>query len=236
MKLTVLGNTGPYQKAGGACSGYLLEHQDSKIILDMGNGTLSNLRTICDIEKITAVICSHLHPDHISDLFVLRYALEMRGMRIPLYAPANPERDFERLAYKQVYDITPITEETSFEVEDLTFSFMEMRHPLQDFAIKVTDGKSTFMYTGDTAYCEALATFAKGVDVLLCDCAFLEDTDSAIHLSMNKAIETANEAGVRRLIMTHFSPEISPQRYYEIGNGRFKGRLSKAEIMSNFTI
>lgn len=49
MKLTVLGNTGPYPKAGGACSGYLLENGDSKVVLDMGNGTLANLRTICDI-------------------------------------------------------------------------------------------------------------------------------------------------------------------------------------------
>ena len=236
MKLTVLGNTGPYPKAGGACSGYLLENRDSKVVLDMGNGTLANLRTICDIEDITAVICSHLHPDHISDLFVLRYALEMRGMTIPLYAPDSPDKEFGRLSYKNVFDLTPITGDLKFEIGGMTFSFMEMRHPLKDFAIKAYDGKSTFMYTGDTAMCQALEEFTKGVDVLLCDSAFLDDVDSAIHLSMEKAIQNANNAGVRRLILTHFSPEISPQRYYEIGNGRFNGRLSKAEIMANFTI
>ncbi|MEF9918132.1 MAG: MBL fold metallo-hydrolase [Eubacterium sp.] len=236
MKLTVLGNTGPYPRSGGACSGYLIEHNDSKIILDMGNGTLANFRTICDIEKITAIICSHLHADHISDLFVLRYALEMRGMTLPLYAPSGSKQEFERLVYKNAYEITPITEALSFDIDGLHFTFMEMKHPSQDFAIKITDGNSVFMYTGDTAYCQSLVEFAKDVDMLLCDCAFLEDIESDVHLSMNKAIEVANTAGVRRLIMTHFNPEISPQRYFEIGNGRFKGRLSKAEMMSNFIL
>lgn len=236
MKLTVLGNTGPYPKAGGACSGYLLENDGAKIVLDMGNGTLANLRTICNIEDITAIICSHLHADHISDLFVLRYALEMRGITLPLYVPDSPDADFERLTYKNAFDITPITEDLKLEISGLSFSFMEMRHPVKDFAIKATDGKTTFMYTGDTAKCQALEDFTKGVDVLLSDSAFLDDADSEIHLSMEKAIQNANNAGVRRLILTHFSPEISPQRYYEIGNGRFKGRLSKAEIMASFII
>ncbi len=236
MKLTVLGNTGPYPKAGGACSGYLLEHNDLKILLDLGNGTLANYRNVAKIEEMTAVICSHLHADHISDLFVLRYALQFSGKTVPLYAPENPSQEFERLPFASAFEVTAIHEDLVLTFDDLTITFKEMKHPYQDYAIKVTDGKTTFVYTGDTAYCEALSEFTKGADVLLCDSAFLDDVDSDVHLSMEKAIQTANEAGVRRLILTHFNPEISPQRYYEIGNGRFKGRLSKAEIMSVFSL
>ena len=45
MKLTVLGNNGPYPAAGGACSGYLLS-SDSKhtnVLIECGCGTLANL-------------------------------------------------------------------------------------------------------------------------------------------------------------------------------------------------
>ncbi|MGL6293095.1 hypothetical protein [Eubacterium aggregans] len=37
-------------------------------------------------------MCTHLHSDHISDLFVLRYALEMKGMRLPIYLPPPTQR------------------------------------------------------------------------------------------------------------------------------------------------
>lgn len=236
MKLTVLGNTGPYPAAGGACSGYLLENGSSKIVLDMGNGVLSNLLRICKIEDISAIVLSHLHPDHISDLFVLRYALEFKGLTVPLYAPSQPEEEFARLAYKDVFDIQVLCDNTVIEADGMTLTFREMQHPYQDFAVKAVGEGGTFMYTGDTAMCDNLTDFAQGVNVLLCDSAFLDNVDSNIHLSMQKAIDLANTIAARRLILTHFNPEINPQRYYEIGNGRFNGRLSKAEIMASFTI
>jgi len=65
MKLTVLGCYGPYPKARGACSGYLLESQDTKILIDCGNGVLSRLLEYCgNLNNIDAILISHLHPDH----------------------------------------------------------------------------------------------------------------------------------------------------------------------------
>lgn len=236
MKLTALGNTGPYPAPGGACSGYLLENDETKVLLDLGNGALSNYLQMGKIEDITAIILSHLHPDHISDLFVLRYALQQRGMSLPLYAPTRPDEEFKRLEYKDVYKITHLEEGLKFSIGGMDLSFKEMMHPYQDFAIKVKAGRDTFMYTGDTADCQALRDFVKGVDVLLCDCAFLEEVNSEIHLSLEKAIEIANEAAVKRLIMTHFNPEIKPREYFQKGNVLFKGRLSKAEILTKINI
>ena len=43
MKLTVLGNNGPYPSKGGATSGYLLEFDDRLFLLDCGSGVFSNL-------------------------------------------------------------------------------------------------------------------------------------------------------------------------------------------------
>lgn len=236
MKLTILGNTGPYPAPGGACSGYLLEDGGTKIVLDMGAGTLANLLTCCEIEDIDAIIISHLHWDHVSDLYVLRYALEMKGLTLKLYAPDSPADDFKRLADCSVFEVTPITADLSLQLGALTLTFCEMRHPVTDYAVKATDGKWVFMYTGDTCLCDNFKTGVQGVNTLLCDCAFLEDVTSDKHLSLRQALEVAGNAGVRHLIMTHFHPEIRPERYFQFANDRFKGRVSKAGILSKINL
>ena len=45
MKLTILGEYGPFAPAGGACSSYLLQgKKGGNILLDLGNGGLAQLQ------------------------------------------------------------------------------------------------------------------------------------------------------------------------------------------------
>ncbi|MDR7428280.1 MAG: MBL fold metallo-hydrolase, partial [Armatimonadota bacterium] len=76
MRLTVLGRWSPYPPAGGACPGYLVEAAGQRLLLDCGTGTLANLQSIASIFELTAVVITHLHPDHVLDVFVLKQALE----------------------------------------------------------------------------------------------------------------------------------------------------------------
>ena len=68
MKLTVLGRHGPFPAPGGACSGYLIEAGDTKLCVDLGSGTLGNLRNILPGLKLDGILLSHLHSDHMSCL------------------------------------------------------------------------------------------------------------------------------------------------------------------------
>ena len=54
MRLTVLGNNGPYPAPGGACSGYLLESDsgETKILLDCGTGVLSRLTDRISLDEL----------------------------------------------------------------------------------------------------------------------------------------------------------------------------------------
>jgi ribonuclease BN (tRNA processing enzyme) len=81
MKLTILGNNGPFPGAGGACSGYLLSNEKCNILLDCGNGVLSNLQKLIPLKMLDAIILTHLHSDHISDMMVLRYAIQIKNKR-----------------------------------------------------------------------------------------------------------------------------------------------------------
>ena len=83
MKLTVIGNYGPYpRKSGTSCSCYLIEDKGVKILLDFGSGAIANLQSVVDIKDIDYIFISHLHYDHTSDLLPLRYLLADKGKKI----------------------------------------------------------------------------------------------------------------------------------------------------------
>ncbi len=44
MRLTVLGKSPWWQDADGACSGYLVEEDDTCLLVDCGNGVFGKLR------------------------------------------------------------------------------------------------------------------------------------------------------------------------------------------------
>jgi len=236
MKLTVLGNTGPFPGPGGACSGYLFEAGNTHIALDFGNGVLANLQKHITISELDLIICSHLHADHISDLFVLLYALQMMNQQMTLYAPPQPALELQKLELNDIYQINKISEALEIKRDGLTLCFKQLDHPFMDFGTKITDGETTFLYTGDTCYTTALLEFARGVDVMLCDGAFLEDIVSDKHLSVKEACEVANEAGVKTLILTHLGPFEKPESYLEKGKKHFKGNLLVSEIGTTFDL
>lgn len=79
----------------------------------------------------------------------------------------------------------------------------------------------------DTRLCEAIAPLAEGVDLLVIESTFL-DADARLageygHLTAAQAGRIAAEAGVRRLVLTHFS-----ERYPAEDAGRFAEEASAA--------
>ncbi len=108
MKLHVLGRYAGFPAAGGgASSGYLIETDETKIMIDCGSGALSNAMKICAIDEIDAIVLSHVHADHILDLVPLGYLLLERCMtvsterklrRIPVYVPDGSQAVLEGIS------------------------------------------------------------------------------------------------------------------------------------------
>ena len=92
MRLTVLGTSGGYPPPGSACSGYLVEEDDTRVWIDAGSGTFPRLLEHCAPNELTAILISHLHADHWTDLVLglhaLRFAFE-REHPLPVYGPAG---------------------------------------------------------------------------------------------------------------------------------------------------
>jgi ribonuclease Z len=84
-----------------------------------------------------------------------------------------------------------------------------------DDVSEVRPGQS-FAFVMDTRLCAAVHDLARGVDLLVIESTFL-DADAELagaygHLTAGQAARVAAEAGVRRLVLTHFS-----QRYEDPG-------------------
>lgn len=206
MRLTVLGCFGPFPAAGGACSGYLVESGETKLLLDCGSGVLKNLLRVCPLSGLTGAVISHLHMDHASDLGVLRYALEQSGRQLPVVAPKTPAAEAALLLDHGAFLWEPSDPARAYAFGCLTVRLFPVRHPVETYAISVTDGVKTLFYTGDTGYFPALAGYAAGADLILADACFSEE-DAAkragVHMSASQTAGLLREAGAGRLLRTH---------------------------------
>ncbi len=232
MKLTVLGRYGPFPAPGGACSSYLVEgknpagDQQVRLLLDLGSGSLSRLLQVCPLGQINAIILSHLHSDHMSDMLVLRYALQQlraKGMDVPtpltVIAPPQPELEFRMLASSGTFDMVAIQEGMKLRFGPLTVTFHRMLHPVPTFAMDIEEEqperppmygeepiRKRLFYTGDTGMHAALKTLCQKAAMLLADTCLLSNDKSgefAPHLTAREAGQLAKEAGVGRLLCTH---------------------------------
>jgi len=89
VRLTVLGSCGAWPDAGQACSGYLVEHDGFRLLVDLGYATVPRLLERVGAGQVDAVFISHGHPDHCADLNPLLRARLLRddpAAPLPVYA------------------------------------------------------------------------------------------------------------------------------------------------------
>jgi ribonuclease BN (tRNA processing enzyme) len=230
MKITVLGNNGPYPGPGGACSGYLLEGVGTRILIDCGSGVLSNLQKFFGIEEIDGVILSHLHDDHTSDMLVLKYAIEVgesRGLplkTLDVWAPPEPAETFSRLASGEAFHMQPITPGLKITMGDLEIAFGRMKHPVMCYGVSVSDGKRKFVFSGDTSWDPGSAKLFSGADVLMLDAGLLsrDKTEGAAHMTAAECGLAAKQASAGRLLLTHLWPEYDVNEVEAEAKAHFK--------------
>jgi ribonuclease BN (tRNA processing enzyme) len=83
---------------------------------------------------------------------------------------------------------------------------------LECYGYRVETEDRTFVFTGDTGYCASIVELARGADILIHMCAFLDEELLALGVpgiedvcgSPSVAARVAAEAGVRELVLTHF--------------------------------
>lgn len=237
MKLTIIGFWGGYPKKDAASSGYLLEHDGFKVLIDCGSGVLAKLQNIIEPEELDAAIISHYHPDHIADIGVLQHARLIQGFlgkevpTLPIYGHSFDEHEFGKLTYKQItkgigYDPNQVLEVGPFKI-----SFIKTAHPVPCYAMRFEADGKTLVFTGDSSFKEEFIDFSKGADVLLCECNFYgnQNGKSAGHMNSIEAGRFAKNAGVHQLILTHLPHYGNLSDLIREASGEFAGIIKLAE-------
>lgn len=248
MKLTVLGKWSPYPPAGGACPGYLVETGGVRILLDCGPGVAAMLRRFCSVFELDALVITHLHPDHFTDIYSI--ALERRfgtfpgpsGPPLTLFAPDDagdylpaclPD-ERSRREFANVFALHPL-EEGSGEVTGIRLRFARTFHPQPCHGVEVAADGKRLVYSADTGPSDAVEHLAAGADLFLCESTLAEGSPEDLiqevgHLTGGLAGAMARRAGVRRLLLTHFfTPHHAVKESHAAAAKEFGDRVQVAE-------
>jgi ribonuclease BN (tRNA processing enzyme) len=219
--VTVLGSAGSYPGPGRACSSYLLEHEGYRLLLDCGNGSMSNLLQLLAPEDLDALLVSHRHPDHFADIYGLYIALRYRfdGPRsVPVYAPAEAEEVICRLVsdtddFAKVLPFTEVRAGDKLELGPFCVQLFRANHLVETIAARIECAGKVVAYSADSDVCADLVDCARDADLFICDATWLESDGpfpDGIHMTGLQAGRVATEAGARQLLITHVWPVHDP--------------------------
>jgi ribonuclease BN (tRNA processing enzyme) len=239
MRLTVLGSSGGYPAPGSACSGYLVQDTDTRVWIDAGSGTFSRLLEHCTPPELSAVLISHLHVDHWSDLplalHTFHFAFE-RTSPLPVYGPAGWPKAMGVVAEWAEEEDAPFTafelrEGEPIEIGSLTVSPIRVEHSdeLDTFGFRISNGAATIAYSADSGPNGSLASIARDADLFLCEAGAPGDVEMHMHLNGRQAGEIAARAGARRLLVTHLAPGTDRAQTLAQAGAAFMGPLEIAD-------
>ncbi|MGG1688090.1 MBL fold metallo-hydrolase [Pseudalkalibacillus sp. NRS-1564] len=211
MKITVLGPWGGYPKAGEASAGYLIQSEGYNLLIDCGSGVLSQLQHHLSVEELDSVIISHYHPDHIADTGVLYHGRLIQSKIkselpvLPIYGHPYDEAGFNSLDHKPYTEAREYREEDTLELGPFSIAFQKTKHPVICYAIRITDGEHSMVFTADSSYMKEFETFSAGADLLISECNLYSDMDGSQmgHMNSTDAAKIAKEADVSTLMLTH---------------------------------
>jgi ribonuclease BN (tRNA processing enzyme) len=254
MRITILGKSPAWQDAGGACSGYLLEEDDTTLLLDCGGGVFGKLREHVDYTDVDAVVISHVHADHFIDLIPYSYGLLLTPRQQPVPVAGHPGTDdparprlivppgarqtFRTVVgawgdeelIEQAFTIEEYDAGSIVEVGPLRLRFAEVPHYILTHAVEVTCEGGRFTFGADCRPCDELVEFAKDTDLLFVEATLPRPERTGIrgHLTPEEAGEHARRAGAKRVVLTHISDELDDVWAREEGERGYGAELSVA--------
>lgn len=242
MKVTVVGHWGGFPKVGEATSGYLIEHNNYKLLLECGSGVVSSLQKIVDLGELDAVLITHYHYDHCCDIGPLQYARQIKTQLgkinnpLPIYAPKG--EFFNLLKWDNYTYGESFNEESTLNIGPFEISFIKNTHPVDAFSVKIKCDGKVFSFTSDTSYFQELADFFKDSDLLIAECSFYADMDGtkAGHLNSAQAGELAKKANVKKLLLTHLPHFGNHEDLIKQAKEHFHGEIFLASYLLNINI
>ncbi|PSG98667.1 MAG: hypothetical protein BRC29_00900 [Nanohaloarchaea archaeon SW_7_43_1] len=241
-----------------ACSSYLLKYNDKSVLVDTGMGMANNLPRIEESHQdINAIINTHRHPDHISDLipFIQNKLVEniyysKNEEYITLYGPEGHSEYVEsRIAYEMDESVESLNENNSFEIKVVEFSegsvndypdleCIEADHGGSEFpcySLKFETDNYSIVFTGDTDFHDRLVDFCDGADLVVADCSMPDNSKVEGHMTPSECAQLSSSANVDKLVLSHLYPEVDNIDLRSRVKADFEGEVVVAEDLKEIS-
>ena len=220
MELTVLGSGTCIPTVDRGPSGLALSFGSHLILLDGGGGSLRPMpRLGLDFRKIDFHCITHFHPDHVTDLipllFAMNYTVDFRRSK-PLHVvgPIGLVNFYEKM--KEIFgrwieaQTYPLffheAAESRIDFQDFSVETLPMAHTESSIGFRVEGEGRSLVYSGDTDDCPNIVRLGKEADLLILECSFPDERKKEGHLTPTLAGRIAREAKPKKLLLTHFYP------------------------------
>ncbi len=216
-KLIILGSSNAIPDEKHENTHMAISCRESTLLIDCVNNPIVRLRQAkLDFNRLTDVILTHFHPDHVSgvpsllmnmwlmgrkdpiNIYGLSYTLDRIEKLMEFYDWASWPRfypvKFHRIPEKE---FAPV-----FETEELKVFATPVHHlvPTIGLRIDLPEIKHTFAYSCDTEPCSEVVRLAEGADLLI-----HEASGATLgHSSASQAGSIARQAEVGRLLLIHY--------------------------------
>lgn len=241
-RVIILGSASAVPDARHENTHMLVEAGGRTILVDCPGSPIVRLEQAgVDQKRLTDIILTHFHPDHVSGLAPLLMSLWLLGRKDPIniygLTPTidRAEKMMELYSWNQWPGFYPVNfvrvpaEEGAlvFEDEDIRVHASPVKHLIPTFGLRFAflPQSKTLAYSCDTEPTEAVCRLAKDVDVLI-----HESTGTGIgHTTPEAAGQIATDAKVGALYLIHYPPPlVTPETLLEKAGSRFRGPVTVA--------
>ena len=101
---------------------------------------------------------------------------------------------------------------------------------------RIEYGGKALAYSGDSQYCDNLVRLCGDTDLAVLDCSFPASRPNPVHLHAGQCGQVAREAGVDRLVLSHFYPITDRYNVREQAGEAFGGKIVVAQDLMSINL
>jgi ribonuclease BN (tRNA processing enzyme) len=252
VHLTVVGAGPAYSdRAGSTGAAYLVRDGVTSVLFDIGQGAFPRLAATIEPSRLTAVVISHLHPDHFIDLVPLRHYLRYEFQpprRVRVIGPAALAARIDALLGEAGFtaanlDCEPVGGATAgpFLLEQVALESRRVVHTDESYGFRVGPAARTgagLVYSGDCGRADDLVTLIRPGDTLMAEVSFGAGPvpPGALHLDGPAVGALAAECRAGRVLLTHLQMGFDPAAAIESVRARFDGPVELVEPGAEFEV
>lgn len=187
---TIIGSGSPHFNENRASASVLISAGDTKILVDMGNGTQANLNKLdLKAREISSLLFTHHHLDHNEEFIPILISSLLGKHNFSIVGPPNTvkltetnlELYKEDISYrlgktqrtlvdrKKAFTVKDIQGGESFNIGEIEVSTIKVPHTIHAIAYRFDYKGESIVITGDLTYSSKLSVLAKNADFMIID-------------------------------------------------------------------